>query len=369
VSAIVFSWTCRKPVSYCWDTFIGLNSFAASGLPMTCKHFIATGVLVFLLSLPLYYLGGAGWLSPKSAAYYNNRGVAYANKKDYDQAIAKYNEAIRLDPKLAQFYYNRGVAYFHKQEYDKAVNDFSEAIRLDPKDINAYNYRGNVYVDKKHYDQAIADFSEAIRLDPKDASAYFNRGLAYNGKSNYDQAIAAYNEAIRLDPKFAFAYINRGVAYIGKRNYAQAIADNNEALRLDPKLVAAYINRGNAYARMDDYDQAIVNYDEAIRLDPNSADANIGLAWLRSNCPKAEYRSGKKAVEYARKACELTEWKVPTHIEMLAFSYAMNGQFNEAVKWQHKALEDSEYEKTAGVEARQRLKEYEQGKPYKNPEP
>ena len=39
-------------------------------------------------------------LEPKSALAYNNRGVAWSVKKDYDRAIADFTEAIRLDPKM-----------------------------------------------------------------------------------------------------------------------------------------------------------------------------------------------------------------------------------------------------------------------------
>jgi tetratricopeptide (TPR) repeat protein len=48
------------------------------------------------------------------AAAYNNRGIAYGEKGEYDRAIADYNRAIQLDPKLAFAYNNRGNAYNHK---------------------------------------------------------------------------------------------------------------------------------------------------------------------------------------------------------------------------------------------------------------
>ena len=38
-------------------------------------------------------------IDPKYADAYNNRGLAYRAKGDYDHAIADYNEAIRLDPR------------------------------------------------------------------------------------------------------------------------------------------------------------------------------------------------------------------------------------------------------------------------------
>ena len=68
-----------------------------------------------------------------------------------------YTEAIRLDPKLAMAYNNRGIAYDEKGEYDKAIADCSEAIRLDPKTAAAYSNRGLAYADKGDSDKAIAD--------------------------------------------------------------------------------------------------------------------------------------------------------------------------------------------------------------------
>ena len=49
-------------------------------------------------------------LEPKTAADYLTRGNARSDRKDYDGAIADYDQAIRLDPKHATAYYNRGIA-------------------------------------------------------------------------------------------------------------------------------------------------------------------------------------------------------------------------------------------------------------------
>jgi tetratricopeptide (TPR) repeat protein len=209
------------------------------------------------------------------------RGLAYGNKGNYDQEIKDHSEAIRLNPKYALAYYNRGLAYYNKKDYDQAVKDYTEAIWLDPKYALAYNNRGLAYYYKWNYDQAIADYNEAIRLDPKYAYAYNNRGLAYESKKNYDQAIKDYGEAIRFNPQYALAYYNRGIAYYYKKEYDQAIKDYGEAIRLDPKYVNAYYNRGLAYYYKKEYDQAIKDSAEAIRLNPQYANAynNRGNAY------------------------------------------------------------------------------------------
>ena len=62
---------------------------------------------------------------------------------------------------------------------DDAVADYDEAIRLQPDSAAAYYNRGLAKDALKRYDDAIADYDEAIRLQP-DATpaAYYNRGAA-----------------------------------------------------------------------------------------------------------------------------------------------------------------------------------------------
>ncbi len=64
---------------------------------------------------------------------------------NFDLAITRLTEAIRLDPKDAAAYFNRGVAYILEGEYDRALADYTEAIRLDPKNVEARINRGYLY--------------------------------------------------------------------------------------------------------------------------------------------------------------------------------------------------------------------------------
>ena len=43
---------------------------------------------------------------------------------DHDQAIADYNEAIKLDPKNAAAFRKRGNAYYDKGDMDRAIADY-----------------------------------------------------------------------------------------------------------------------------------------------------------------------------------------------------------------------------------------------------
>ena len=279
------------------------------------------------------------------------------------KAVSHWSEVIRSDSKDSAAYIGRGLAYRELRDYDKAIADYSEALRLDPKSVAAYLNRGSVWSKKREYDKAIADFTEAIRLDPKYAGAYSNRGAAWQTKGDYDKAIANYNEAIRLDPQDAVAFYNRGHAWQNKGDFDQAIRDYSKALQLDPKLAAAFYNRGQASENKDKFDDAIADDNEAIRIDPKYSRAYNARAWIWATCPDVRFRDGQRAVASATRACELDPAKASITIGTLAAAYAEAGDFENAVKWQLRAIQVAPTSDQANFQTRLDL--FRSGKPYR----
>ena len=60
-------------------------------------------------------------LAPKSALAFNNRGNVWDDEKNFDKAIADYDEAIRINPHYALAFMNRGIAETGKNEFDHAI--------------------------------------------------------------------------------------------------------------------------------------------------------------------------------------------------------------------------------------------------------
>ena len=46
-----------------------------------------------------------------------------------DQTIRDLNKAIELEPEDAKAYLNRGYAYFQKGDYDQAIADYKQSHR------------------------------------------------------------------------------------------------------------------------------------------------------------------------------------------------------------------------------------------------
>ncbi|MBU4388317.1 MAG: tetratricopeptide repeat protein, partial [Proteobacteria bacterium] len=129
---------------------------------------------------------------------------------DPDKAIGYLNKAISLDSNYADAYNNRGLAWADKGNYDRAMSDYNKAIELNPRDAMPYNNRGLAWRNKGNYDRAMSDYNKAIELNPEYAAAYNNRGSTWVHKGNYDRAMSDYNKAIELNPRDAMPYNNRG---------------------------------------------------------------------------------------------------------------------------------------------------------------
>lgn len=279
-----------------------------------------------------------------------------------DRALSYFTEAIEKSP-TAWDCVVRGLIWHSRGELDKAIADFDKAIQIDPTFAVAYGNRGMAWGDKGDNDKAIADYTEAIRLDGTVSAAYYGRGCIWHSMGQYDKAIADYTQTIRIDRNDASAFYNRSLAWKRKGESGKALGDVNEAIRLDPKHVGAYCSRGRALQGMGEYEKAIADYTQARRLDPKYWNSYASLAWLLATCPDPKFRDGVKAVADAKRACELTQWSDGNLIDTLAAAYAEAGNFQEAVKWQEKAL--SMCADDAKTDFQSRLDLYKSGKPYR----
>ncbi|CAN5272967.1 hypothetical protein BH10PLA2_BH10PLA2_33750 [soil metagenome] len=251
---------------------------------------------------------------------------------------------------------------------DKANDYFTDQIENDPTNVFAYAYRGVAHAANGDLQHALEDVSTAIQLNPGNPTWLSNRGVIWNELMEFDRALEDLNEAIRLNPSFAIGLNNRGLVWTNKDKIDNALADFNEAIRIDPSYERAFLHRGNAWSKKKDYERALADYKQALRIDPKDANAYNQLAWLLATCPKDALRDSKKAIAYAKKACELSDWKFGQYIDTLATAYAANGEFDQAVKMEQKALDDTEFVTRNGLEASERFKLFEQKQAYRQKE-
>jgi len=170
-------------------------------------------------------------------------GYQAAIAERWKEAVDAFTEAIGLDLKFAAAYANRGIAYRNLGNYNQAITDHNKAIELNPQNADAYVNRGSAYGSLGNYNQALTDLNKAIELNPEEADAYYNFGTAYFSLGNYNQAINNFNKAIELNPQYIEAYRNRGIAYGRLGNENKAITDTKTAARLGHRGAQDFLRR------------------------------------------------------------------------------------------------------------------------------
>jgi tetratricopeptide (TPR) repeat protein len=201
------------------------------------------------------------------------QGIDALKRKDYDTAVARLSDAIRLVPDDAEAWGARGEAHARKGDSALALSDCAESLKLAPGSSDVYRRCGNIHYIAGDYRSAIANYDVAIQLDPNSAVVYLNRGIAYSRLEQTDRSVADYDEALKLDPSQSNAHAWRGYAWWQKGDFDRAWDDFNRAIEADPKNAFAFFSRGYAAASRYDYDDAIADYDKAISLDPTYKDA------------------------------------------------------------------------------------------------
>ncbi|MCX5702369.1 MAG: tetratricopeptide repeat protein [Candidatus Omnitrophica bacterium] len=217
-------------------------------------------------------------LSPNKAGPYVNLGIAFANRQEYDKAIADLNQAIRLNSNYAEAYNARGFVFIKKQEYDKAIADLNQAIRLVSNYVEAYNNRGIAFANRQEYDKAIADLNRVLKIDTNYIFAYTNLAKIYATIGNNTEAIALNKRLLAIDPYCSEAYNHMGVIYRALGRYKEAEANLKEAIRIKPDFREAYSNLCATYGNEENFQQAIMSCYKALEGNPDNALAHFYLA-------------------------------------------------------------------------------------------
>jgi spermidine synthase len=160
------------------------------------------------------YLGA---IVPESADLHNVLGIALADRGKFDEAIAEFREALRMEPDAARTYWHLGAALASRGARQDAIENLRRSVQLDPDNGQAHDDLGSVLLAARQLDRAVEEFGAAVRLMPKSVEAHNNLGLALAVEGKRDAAIDEFQRALTLDPDFAGARRNLTIALRQRR--------------------------------------------------------------------------------------------------------------------------------------------------------
>lgn len=161
----------------------------------------------FELALADYTAGAK--LFPDNGVFPNGQGLALMELRKFEEAISRFNHAIKLDPASSSFVLNRAEAYNRSDRSQTALEDYDRALALGHLTKNdTYRLRvgvGAAHLALKNQKAAIESLDKAVELNPNSTTAFRYRGLAYERSGELNRAHRDYETVLRLKPGDEFA--------------------------------------------------------------------------------------------------------------------------------------------------------------------
>ena len=166
------------------------------------------------------HLEEAKRLSPandQSADVYYATGNTFFQKRDLENAIANYRQALAVRPNFAEAHSNLGTALLLQGNVAEAISEFETTLALAPESIPTLNNLARLLASGP--EQSLRDGARAERLahqaidlsQRRDAASFRALGLALAEQGDFDGAEKAADEAIALadSTNHAFAEVVR----------------------------------------------------------------------------------------------------------------------------------------------------------------
>lgn len=230
--------------------------------------------------------------------FYNDRGLAYHNLNDYENALADFDRAIGVDPKNAWAHCNRGVMLTELERCQEALEAFNTAIETDATEPEFLWRMARAARALGNHDGAIKLLDIAIKANPRDPDFLIDKSKCYAELGKREEAIELMNAAINIDPNDARVFNEVGMIGFDLESYPFARAQFEKAVELAPEDPLFWFNFGHASMQMRDFDAAIRGFSKTILFNENDADAyalrgNVYSIQKRIDDAKQDFKKAK----------------------------------------------------------------------------
>jgi spermidine synthase len=283
-----------------------------------------------------------------------------------DEAAGYFSKVLRSNPDHVKAHNALGNVLAKQGKYDEASTHHLMAIKLAPDNAITYNNLGCTLGEQGRAAEALEYYSKALKLDPDFADAHYNMGKVLVSQGKLDEAVDHFSEAVRIKPGYSEAHNKLGDAFLAQGKLETAISHYTAALRIGPDDALAHEGLADALAAQGKTGEAIEHLSKAVELKPDYVKALNSLAWTLATNGDARFRDGARAVELARRACELTDNRHPLLLDTLAAAYAESGEFDRARETATRAaaLARSARRSEWARDIEKRLESYNRGLPF-----
>jgi tetratricopeptide (TPR) repeat protein len=189
--------------------------------------------------------------------------------KQYENAFAKINQALKVNENLAKGYYLKGSIYKEIGDTGKAISSLETAVEQDNRNYGAFLDLGIIYAAKKNI-LAFEYYNNAINLQPENTEALYAKAKLFQDLNQIKEAVELYNLILKANPQHTFSLYNLGAIEFGINGNPKLALDYfTKAINSNPKYAEAYFARGACYQELKDKNNASADYQMCLQLKPN----------------------------------------------------------------------------------------------------
>lgn len=265
-------------------------------------------------------------------AAYRLQGLTYLRMAQYENAIASFEEALRLTGGIIEpvdYDINLYLAECYRALSDNAtaIEIYNHILALKKKDITALYMRGLTRLETGDIRAATADFDRVLEITPRDFDlrirmyrAYAENGSEEAGKKVLSDALSRYESAMSDYEKGRIAF------YLGNNADAQSYLERAVQSARGAARAEVALFLGLTGEKQGDYGYAISVYSSQIEIDPSFA----GIYNRRGICKMAQgnYLSAIADFETGLALNDQSESRSILRNEITAYEYA--GDFGRA---------------------------------------
>jgi tetratricopeptide (TPR) repeat protein len=212
--------------------------------------------------------------------YYSLRASILDKLQRYEEALATYQQAIRVQPLKESPYIELGLFFVEHQAFDAAIEDFRAAQKVLPRSLKLALAEAIVLNLAGHREDSFQKLRGIEKRWPEQDWPYILAGISAYTAYHYEDSRREFEKAAALESSNPLTYY-----YLALLDTASPQDDSSEALRWaemavknDPSFAQARLLLGKIYNRQGKTNEARQNLEEAVRLEPNLADAHYLLS-------------------------------------------------------------------------------------------
>jgi tetratricopeptide (TPR) repeat protein len=204
---------------------------------------------------------------PDHWASHYNMGSFYLSQRDFHQAAAFFETAIRLQPRVLMPYVNIAFAYSALGLNDRAEQSLRRACELEPESLEANLNLGLLLGEMGRLEEAGRYLKRALGLDPESAIAAYNLGVIHAKMGRMDSAIDSLRYAYKLQAENSQYGYSLAFYLDQSGNTSDSIDILRRIVRQDTPYVDAIFLLGEIYSKQGKTKEARSLYRSALESD------------------------------------------------------------------------------------------------------